>query len=247
MKRSSWYIITGLLLVAISAVLYTLQIRLYHREVDTGFYLLQDFAFLPIQVLLVSLIINGLLQLREQSELQEKMSMVIGLFFTEMGNTLLRYFSEFDVNLSDMRKIARIDTNWSNREFAATRKLLEKHQYTIDCRCADMNDLKKLLDERKETLLQLLSNPNLIEHGTFTQLLWAVSHLTEELSLRNDLDNLPDEDYTHLAADMRRAYVQMVYEWLGYVRQLKSHYPYMFSLVVRMNPFDPDPSAVIEE
>jgi hypothetical protein len=34
-------------------------------------------------------------------------------------------------------------------------------------------------------------------------------------------------------------------EWLIYVEHLKSHYPFLFSLVVRMQPFQKTPSPVV--
>jgi len=77
--------------------------------------------------------------------------------------------------------------------------------------------------------------------------LWAVTHLTEELSLRKDLSKCTDSDLGHLQGDMKRAYVILVYEWLEYMEHLKNKYPYLFSLAVRMNPFDPNASIEIKE
>lgn len=94
-------------------------------------------------------------------------------------------------------------------------------------------------------MLALLENPNLLEHETFTDLLWAVSHLTEELAFRESLDGLPASDYAHLAGDTHRAYALLIVEWLSYVQHLRDSYPYIFSLVVRMNPFVPDASPIV--
>jgi hypothetical protein len=77
------------------------------------------------------------------------------------------------------------------------------------------------------------------------QLLWAVSHLTEELAYRPDLRGLPEADYAHLSWDIARAYVPLLSEWLAYALHLRNSYPYLFSLVARLNPFDPSASVVI--
>ena len=71
----------------------------------------------------------------------------------------------------------------------------------------------------------------------FTDLLWAVTHLTEELSHRKDLKTLPNADYEHLSGDIKRAYIMLITEWLAYMKHLKESYPYLFSLAVRTNPF----------
>jgi hypothetical protein len=39
--------------------------------------------------------------------------------------------------------------------------------------------------------------------------------------------------------DIRRAYHLLLREWLGYMAHLHADYPYLFSLAVRTNPFNP--------
>ena len=56
---------------------------------------------------------------------------------------------------------------------------------------------------------------------------------------------MPEADIAHLAGDMTRAYKLLVFEWLLYMRHLQKNYPYLFSLAVRMNPFDTNASPVI--
>ena len=86
-------------------------------------------------------------------------------------------------------------------------------------------------------------NPNLLEHESFAELLWAVSHLSEELDHRQNLGNLTQTDSKHLAGDIERAYRLLMREWLSYMEHLKKEYPYLFSLAVRTNPFDPEASV----
>ena len=55
-------------------------------------------------------------------------------------------------------------------------------------------------------MLRLLENPNLMEHERFTDLLWAVLHVEEELEARTSLADLWPADEAHLELDVRRAY-----------------------------------------
>jgi len=59
-------------LVAISAVFYLIQVTIFHRTEDTFFYMLQDIAFVPVQVLLVTLFLNQLLTMREKRALLKR-------------------------------------------------------------------------------------------------------------------------------------------------------------------------------
>lgn len=102
---------------------------------------------------------------------------------------------------------------------------------------------------KRDRLMRMLENPNLSEHASFTDLLWAVTHLTEELSYReNDLLRLPESDYRNLAGDLKRAYFQLTGQWLQYTLHLKENYPYLFSLAARINPMNPaaSPYCAIE-
>ena len=105
--------------------------------------------------------------------------------------------------------------------------------------------IRNFLKEKRQFLLNLLENPNLLEHESFTNLLWAVFHLTDELTHRRNLNGLPETDYQHLAGDMKRAYHLLIVEWLNYMKHLKTDYPYLFSLAVRTNPFDVSASVEV--
>lgn len=91
----------------------------------------------------------------------------------------------------------------------------------------------------------MLENPNLLEHDSFTNTLWAVFYLAEELSKRGNFDRLPQTDLEHLAKDVKRSYQNLIGEWIDYIEHLKESYPYLFSLAIRTNPFDKSASVVI--
>jgi len=247
MKRINWYIILGGggSLVALSLILYLIQFAIFHRVQDTLFYIFQDLAFVPIEVLLVTLIISGLLNMREKRFRLEKLNMVIGTFFSEIGTRLIAYFSDFDPGLDKIKKNLIVTNNWSDQEFLNVSKSLRNYNYTVEIREVNLGDLQTFLIGRRDFLLRLLENPVLLEHETFTELLQAVFHLTEELSTREDLKKLPDSDYVHIAGDIKRAYILLVYEWLNYMKHLKDNYPYLFSLAMRTNPFDQNASPIV--
>jgi hypothetical protein len=243
--RQWWYVILAGALLLVSAFFYLTQNLLFHRIQDTCFYMLQDLAFVPIQVLLVTLILNALLIRREKRDLLNKLNMVIGVFFSEAGTRLLTLFSSFDANSDKIVQLYIIKADWTTKDFARSKALFKAHDYAIDSRGSDLNSLKEFLLEKRGLLLSLLENPNLIEHGSFTDLLWAVFHLTQELEHRKSLYHLPETDFAHLSADIQRAYLLLINEWLDYMRHLKYAYPYIFSLTIRTNPFDVNASVEV--
>lgn len=246
MKRINWYIVLGASLVTLSLILYFIQIAIFRRTDETFFYMLQDFAFVPMQVLLVTLIISGVLNMREKRLRLEKLNMVIGTFFSEVGTRLIAYFSNFDPKLDDIKKNLIVTKDWSDQEFLSVRKGLKSYDYGVEIQKINLEDLRIFLTGKRDFLMRLLENPVLLEHESFTELLRAVFHLTEELAAREDLQQLPHSDYAHLAGDITRAYVLLVHEWLDYMRHLKDNYPYLFSLAMRTNPFDRSASPIVK-
>jgi hypothetical protein len=115
----------------------------------------------------------------------------------------------------------------------------------VDAGQVDYGSLREFLARRREFMLRLLENPTLMEHEMFTDLLLAVFHLTEELTHRKKVSDLPVADRAHLAGDVKRIYGLLVHQWLDYLHYLKTNYPYLFSLAIRTNPFDEKADPVV--
>ena len=104
MKRLNWQILLGLSLVALSALFYLIHYAIFRDTHHIFIYLLGDVAFVPIEVLLVTLIIHRLLSVREKRSMLKKLNMVIGAFFSEVGTGLLKSFYDFDIHADTIRK-----------------------------------------------------------------------------------------------------------------------------------------------
>jgi hypothetical protein len=246
MKNFKWQVVLSAVLVLISIGSYILHFLIFRDAHHIFIYLLGDIAFLPIEVLFVTLIINQLLGNREKRIKLKKLNMVIGTFFSEAGAELLRLFLAFEKDDQALKTVILHERRWSDNDFLKLLKQLPGFAYDIDIRGGDLPALKVFLTSRRGFLLSLLGNANLLEHDKFTDLLWAVFHLTDELEYRGDFDRLPAADLQHLAQDLRRAFQLLVLEWLAYMRHLKHDYPYLFSLAIRTNPFDSEASAIIK-
>ena len=247
MKRLfSWQVLLGLSLIALSALIYFIHYLIFRDIHHIFLYLIGDIGFVFLEVLLVTLILHQLLGYREKKAMLNKLNMVIGMFFSEVGGELLKIFISFDTKPSEITQNLIITNESFEKEFLKICKSVKEHTYNIDSKRGDLEDIRNFLNEKRHFLLNLLGNPNLLEHDSFTNLLWAVFHLTEELSLRKSLNGLPETDCQHLAGDMKRAYHLLILEWLDYMKHLKTNYPYLFSLAVRTNPFDTNASVEVK-
>jgi len=244
--KHRWQILLGLSLVVSSALIYLIHFVIFKDIHHIAIYSMGDLAFLPIEVLLVTLILHQLLGWREKRAKLEKLNMVIGAFFSEVGTRLLTSFSDFDPRLEDIRKDLVVTNDWDDKEFKAVSGRLKKYDFEVEIQKVSLVDLTGFLVGKRNFLLRLLENPTLLEHESFTDLLRAVFHLTEELDNRDDFKQLPDSDIEHLGGDIKRAYTLLVSEWVDYMRYLKDNYPYLYSLAMRTNPFDQDASPMVK-
>jgi hypothetical protein len=245
MKKINWLVVFGLGLVLLAASLYFLHFLIFHDVHHIFIYLLGDIAFIPLDVLVVTLIIHKLLTLREKKSMLQKMNMVIGAFFSEVGYALLELFTVYDINIETFRADMAVKPSWKVRDFKTLQKRIEHATFMIDSKRGNLNELKAFLSEKRQFLLSLLENPILLEHEHFTDLLWATFHLTEELIGRKKCDNLPQSDFDHLSGDMKRVYKILIMQWVMYMQHLHIAYPYLFSLAVRTNPFSETRDVVI--
>jgi len=201
-------------------------------------FFLGDIAFLFVQVVLVTLVLDGMLRRRQSEEMLTKLNMVIGAFFSEAGTDLLGQIARADSRLVEVRDDLVPTMSWSPADYDRSKAAFTAHKPKIDLSSCDLEHLRDSLAAERGFLIGLLGNQNLLEHETFTDLLWALTHLGEELTVRPDLSALGTADSVHIAGDVKRAYTLLGTEWLAYLRHLQVQYPFLFSLAVRTNPLD---------
>jgi len=201
-------------------------------------YTFHDLAFLPLEVLLVSLVLHRIIDSIQKKHMLNKMNMAIGMFFSECGTELLQSIVLMDDDKNEISENLLIKNSWSRADYRRALIQVEKLEGDLDLNTDSLTILSLLLSKKRDFMLRLLENPNLLEHECFTDLLWAVFHLTEELIARPELNTLPENDLKHLEIDIMRAYKLLVREWLSYMEKLKKDYPYLFSMAVRTNPMD---------
>jgi len=231
------------ILAVVSTMLYLLDYFIIDSARDIASSFIGNLAFLPIYVIFVTLIIEQIMRERERQTIMRKLDMVIGVFFSEVGNRLLRELSAYVVMCDDLRSRLLVNGQWMEEDFRRAQDYLGSHEPRIDCSGCDKQQLKDFLVSKRSFLVGLLENQNLLEHEQFTDLLWAVFHLMEELDARQSFDNMSAPDREHINGDIKRAFGYLSCEWVRYMKHLKHDYPYLFSLAVRLNPMleHPDP------
>jgi voltage-gated potassium channel len=186
------------------------------------------------------LVVNAtqfLVEQRTEKLRRARLNMLVELFFSEIGNEMLRLFSAADPGFDKMRTDLKVDPGNPAESLNHFAKALGSHSAVISADRLKLQPLNDLLGTKENLLIRLLENPNLNESEASTELLRATFHLRQELKARPDLSALPRSDLEHLANDSKRAYVVACKQWIENIRYLNQYYPYLFSLSVRSNPF----------
>lgn len=244
-EDTRWKLTAGIGLLAVSLVMYIVHYLLFHDTHQIFLYFVGDIAFIPIEVLLVTFIIDQMLESREKQQRMEKLNMVIGTFFSTAVTPLLGLLVRADPCIDTLRQRLVVRDSWRKSNFADMKEVMQKYSCGVETDRIDLDAARGFLLKNEEFMLMLVENPMVFEHESFTDLILAISHLTEELKARDRLSGLPKDDTDHLAIDFRRVYSRLIPEWLRYMEYLQAHYPYLFHLAMRKNPFDISASVVI--
>lgn len=245
MKKQHALIWIALILVVVSASMYFVHYLIFHDTHHIFIYMVGDLAFLPLEVLLVGIVVERILSRRETEEKMGKLNMVISAFFSEVGNPLAGML----LNATHQKDLimANLDVKaaWKDADFKKARQFVGKDT-SISFDRMDIPALSDFLLKKRAFMLTLIENPNVLEHESFSDLLLSEFHLTEELDSRPSLINLTPKDAAHINEDIKRIYRHLIIHWLNYMQHLKSNYPYLYSHYLRIHPFQPHPSAVVE-
>ena len=250
-KRLSWKVKFSIVMVLLIIIIYGSNYLVLGDAEHIISYVWTHLGFIPVDILLVAFLLDEIIEKKEKEAMLEKLDMLMSTFFSEVGNDLISQLSSVNKYTANTENLKLIK-NWDDKDYDA--KLAELKSTSIDFQ-ADvpkeereefLENLRVFLASKREFIINLMTNPNLLEKEEFTDLITAILHLDEELEHRKDLALVQDADFGHLNGDMQRVYGKLVYEWVYYLKYLNKHYPYMIALIVRTNPFDADADVYVK-
>ncbi len=132
-----------------------------------------------------------MLNRREEESKRKKLHMLVGVFFDEIGHTLLKQLVEHLPLPEEDRRRFEFTAQWNRRDFRALSNfsttlplMLERPEQLVASSWQAIPAVKPLL-------IRLLENPAVLEHGAFSELLLALFHFEQELGFRAHVWNYP--------------------------------------------------------
>lgn len=235
----------ALALTGVAAAFYALDYAVTRDGPRLASTIIDLAAMLPLEVLVLSLMVSRVLSARERSERSHKMNMVIGVFLSDTGTPLLELVPGLLATPQAVLPHLAVDPSWDEPRLQQAIAYAAEASFELRVPDDAWLRLRDLLAAHRDLLIRLLENPLLLEHETFTDLLWAVFHLADELAARKSLTALSKADAHHLAGDAQRVYSHLLVQWLNYMLHLRRDYPFLFSFAARMNPLRTDAHAEV--
>jgi hypothetical protein len=234
------------ILLVISGFFFALNYLLFKDLTFMTTLVTLQLAMMPISVIILTFVLGRYIAEREREQRLDKLSMLIDVFFGEMGGPLLAVFACMDPNRQKLFEAINISNAWKHDDYRRAREFLKRYECNLVVEdLSKLSELRALLEAGRSLHISLMENPMLLEHQSFTELMRAIFHLGQELSHRSDLDCLPPSDIMHLVVDIKRAYSKLLPEWLMYMEKLSTSFPYFYSLETRMSPLNPNASPEV--
>ncbi len=129
--RVLWELRVVVILVAVSLVLYLIHFALFRDLQHIWLWSFTGLAFLPISALVVTLLIDRVFSARDKALRLDKLNMLIGVFFSNVGNELLLRFSDWDAEDQYLRNHFGAPEPWSRLHERNALAILTKHQRSV--------------------------------------------------------------------------------------------------------------------
>ena len=220
------------LLLALSALLYSLAFWFLGDWQEIKHHFLLKLAFLPIHALVLTIIIEEILALREKMGQRKKLNLFLGTFFRQMGTSFYVAMVQLVENREALEQVIIVDPAWRGADFRRARQQLGSLR--LDMR-SDPECLRKVwavLLEKEDAILTMTRNPNLWDYEHLYRCLLALFHIIEEAHLRGEVDHLSPAALRHLSGEVGRSLALLLRLWLEYMEFLKSEHPLLFGFRV---------------
>lgn len=229
MRDIKYHISIILILLGLAVLMFYGHYKIFGQLENTMYYSLMNLCFIPINIVAVTLVFEKLIERRKKIERLSKLNMLVGVYFSEVGFTLLDIFVNGDEEAKNMIE--------DFSDLTEVKKKIKNHHHKINFDKIDFKFLKCTLIRNQGILTSLISNENILEHELLADLLMATLHLRDEVLFRGNRP-FTEADRSHLRKDSIRVYKALTIQWVNHLSYLKVNYPYLYKADIDVNPFN---------
>lgn len=236
-KRITENILLIIILLLISTTIYFFHYIIFGDLRQTLSGIILSLGYVPIGIIYQELIVDKILDKKQKLNSIEKINVVIGAFYNEVGNSLIKILSKGDKKIDAVREEININYNWSSERFQNLIELLKVHTCEIDIDKIDIRKIVKLLNHKDTLIINLMINESIKEYKGFIQLLMVLIHLRDQLQFVDNIESVDDLKYKNIKEEICKSYNILLIQWVLYIKELKEIDYYLFLKIANNCPF----------
>ena len=186
-------------------------------------------AFIPVDVILVSFVIEEFLNKRDKEAALKKFTMVFGVWLRRTGFDIFHALNNLLID-KEQNKIIFSEQNLSLKSI----KRLKSLKFDMKCERKGILALKEILEEKSERLFNIATNPVFSELNHPSELIMILLHLHDEFLSRPSVKEMEKADLQHISDDIEKAYKAFLLSWVDYMDYLNENYPVLFQKNLEM-------------
>ena len=159
MKRANWLATLALGFVLTSAVIYYVHFLIFRDSTFIFKYFVAQMGFLPISTALVTIVLNQLMGKRDKNIRLQKLNMVIGAFFSDVGTDLLKTLASSDHEAQSFGQYLKLNSSWSKSDFEQAKRNIQDINLDKSNLNTQLEELKSFLFLKRNHLLRLWKIP----------------------------------------------------------------------------------------
>lgn len=222
----------------LSVFFYVIHFAIFGDAVKTISGLMLSLAYVPLGVTYQILVLDKLFEARLKIRSTRKINMILGSFYYEVGNSILKTIAEVDENINSLQSLWVISEDWKQIDFSKLEAFVSEYRCCIDMDILQYERISDILKEQGGFLLSLVINPNLEEYEEFTNMIISILHMRDLLVNRNKNKILEDYEKYYLKHEICNLYRFLLIEWVKYMNYLRDFYPSLFIRALMNSPFD---------
>lgn len=235
-KRS--IIINTIILFFISCCLYLFHFIFFREILSTISAIIISLAFIPVQMIFDTLVIDNIMERREKSKREKKINMIVGSFYNILGNELLSFLVDVDPDNPSIKSLTKVSKGCCDDDFCNLKYDLLEYDFKINIEEIDLERLKDILLKNNSFLVDLMISSVIDEDEEFSKMIMSVAHLRDELTSRMKNKSLYEYEFIHIKADIEYSYKLLTNQWVDYMKHLKKFYKELFIKALIESPFD---------
>jgi hypothetical protein len=178
-KRLSWKLKFSIVMVLLIIIIYGSNYLVLGDAEHIISYIWTHLGFIPVDILIVAFLLDEIIEKKEKEAMLEKLDMLMSTFFSEVGNELISQLStanKYKASTENLKSIKNSNEDDFDNKLAELKDTSLDFQVSLSAEEREefLENLRTLLAGKREFIINLINNPNLLEKEEFTELINAI-------------------------------------------------------------------------